>query len=579
MGKETPQGRSFFRSAFKGLKNWMSGGWNGRDLPIWAPDHPLNRYAVWASSGIMADKERIENDFEGYVLGALKADGPVFACAVARAWVFGEAEFCFKEQDSDKIDTKNPALALLQQGYEGNAQALLVRIDLDVTAAGNSWWTITNDRGVYGKAALKGPNPRLAHLRPDWVTMIIRSKSGDPRAIDAHLAGILYKPLANGQGYGDGSAEGSTVLLTADEVAQIAPIPDPVARFRGMSWITPVVRHIESDKAAAVHKHGFLTNAAVPNLAIKFSDETSQDDIDEFRENFQKKQAGQWNAGKTLFLMGGADPVPLTHDFKSMDFTNVVGKGEGTIAAAAGVPPSWVNFSEGMQGSALNSGNLAAMRRRFADGTIRPLWRHAVNALSCLVEVPDGSVLWWDETGIAFLREDQTDLANILKIDMGSIDSGIRSGYDPDFVVQAIAARDISILIGHHTGLVSVQMQPPVDPDNKLDETLGEAEILQHQAQTIQTFVTAGFTHESAVKAVEANDLSLLEKDTSIEPWSPTGTALRVPGSGADNGQPQPDPDAPGATPSSTPTGKPTQPQKPAQQSAQTQPKGGNSGK
>lgn len=574
-----PKRRNGIRSFVRGLKNWSSGGWNGRDLPFWAPDHPLNMSTVFAGSGIMADRERIENDFEGYVMGAYKADGPVFACSVARMWVFAEAEFCLKDRQSGKLTYDAPELDLLQQGYEGNAQSLLCRIETDVSNAGNSWWTLTNDQGKYGKAALKGTGQRLAWLRPDWVTMIIDSRSGDPRAIDAHLAGIWYKPLSNGQGYGDGSAAGPMVLLTADEVAHIAPIPDPIARFRGMSWFTPVVRHIESDKAAVVHKHQFLNNAAVPNLAIKFSDETNSDDVDEFRELFTAQQAGKWNAGKTLILMGGADVVPLTHDFKSMDFTNVVGKGESMIASAAGVPPSWVGFSEGMQGSALNTGNLAANRRRFADGTIRPLWRHTVNALSCLVEIADGQQLWWREDGIAFLREDQTDRATIMHTDATSIETLIRAGYKDDAAVEAVDSKDLTVLIGQHTGLVSVQMVPPVDPDNKLDETLGMAKILQTQAQAVQTFVTAGFTHESAIQAVDTNDLSKLKKDATVEPWSPTGTALRAPGAGADSvggvqGDTTGSPDGPtAAPPSSTPTGRPS---KPPAKPAQTPPKGGS---
>jgi intein/homing endonuclease len=38
------------------------------------------------------------------------------------------------------------------------------------------------------------------------------------------------------------------------------------------------------------------------------------------------------------------------------------------LAAAAGVAPSWVGFSEGLQGSSLNAGNFQAARRRFSDG-------------------------------------------------------------------------------------------------------------------------------------------------------------------------------------------------------------------
>lgn len=555
--------------------DWSSGGWDGSQLSIWAPDHPLNRSAAFAGTGILADRERIENDFEGYVLGAYKADGPVFACITARQFVFSEAEFCFKAKQDEKLFTTG-ALDILQNPWPGGTTSqLLARMEQDVSLAGNSWWTLTNDQGKFGKAAKSGTGQRLAHMRPDWVTMIISSKSKDPRALDAKMVGVIYQPLANGQGYGTAGQVAKQVLLTADEVVHYAPIPDPIARFRGMSWITPVIKHIEADKSATTHKGSYFDNAAVPNMAIKFAEETSLDDIEEFKQKFSGSHQGKWQAYKTLFLMGGADAIPLTHDFRSMDFTNVIGKGESSIASAAQVPPSWVGFSEGLQGSALNSGNMAANRRRFADGTIRPLWRDAVASLATIVDVPAGAVLWWKEDGIAFLREDQTDRAEIMRVDMNSIDAGIKAGFKPDACVEAVAKNRIEELLGNHTGLVSVQMQPPVDPDNEVDETQGMARIMQTQAVAIQTFVVAGFTHESAIAAVDANDLTLLKKATLAEAWSPSGQPLRQPGPGADGGAPVAA--APAGPGGPAPSGKPpvATAKPPAATAAPTAPGGG----
>lgn len=564
-------------------KNWRSGGWDGVNLPVWAPDHPLNQAAVYAGQGLLADRERIENDFMGYVYGAYKANGPVFSCITARQMVFSEAQFQFKAKQDGKL-FGNSDLSILETPWPGGTTGeLLGRMEQDVSLAGNSYWTRCDDNGNYGNAARGGPGERLAHLRPDWVTIIIGSHSGDPRDIDARPLGIIYQPYANGIGLSSnlsGNYDEEGVLLTMEEVAHYSPVPDPIARFRGMSWLTPILREIESDKSATKHKANFYDNAAVPNMAIKFDKDTNEDDFNDFVANFRSGHQGSWNAYKTLFLMGGADVTPLTHDFRQLDFSNVVGKGESRIASAAGVPPSWVGFSEGLQGSALNAGNLAANRRRFADGTIRPLWRIAVASLAPLVNVPSGSVLWWSEAEIAFLREDQTDRSNIMHIDMNAVDAGIKAGFEPDAVVDAVEAKDLRLLTGKHTGLVSVQMQPPTDPANHLEEDQGTARIMQTLALTIQTFVTAGFTHKSAVAAAEANDLTLLVKDTAMEPWSPTGTALRVPGAGADNGTPTPVPAGTGASPGASPPGaSPTgQATKPPAAKPPTTPGGGSNG-
>lgn len=545
------------------LKNFSSGGWDGRNLSIWSPDHPLNQAAAFAGTSSGSDRERIENDFEGYVLGAYKSNGPVFACVTARQFVFSEAVFKFRSKQDKKL-FGSPALALLETPWPGGTTGeLLSRMEQDVSLAGNSWWTLTNDQGQYGNAAKNGTGQRLAHLRPDWVTMVIASRSRDPRAIDAHLAGIIYEPSA---AMGGGTPTAPRVTLSMEEVAHYSPIPDPTARFRGMSWMTPVLREIEADKGATRHKGAFFDNAAVPNMAVTFDKETSREDFDEFVEGFNGNHSGAWQAYKTLFLMGGADVTPLSHDFRSMDFAGVVGKGESRIASAAQVPPSWVGFSEGMQGSALNSGNMAANRRRFADGTIRPLWRMAVASLSVLLEIPAGSELWWDESGIAFLREDQRDRAEIMRIDMNAVDAGIKAGFEPDACVEAVESDDIRKLVGKHTGLVSVQMQPPVDPDNEVEETQGQANIMEAQAKAIQAFITAGFTADSAVEAVNDNDLSKLKNDPKADIWSPTGQALMSMQPGSPGAAPggAAKPAAPGAPKPAASPAKPAAAAKPA---------------
>ncbi|MFE0101164.1 phage portal protein [Streptomyces sp. NPDC059009] len=418
--------------------------------------------------GSTADKERIETDFEGYVEGAYKRNGPIFSCVTARQMVFAEARFQWRQfkngRPGDLFGTAD--LALLENPWPGGTTGeLLARMEQDTSLAGNSYWTKADDQGRFGNAA-SGPGLRLARLRPDWVSLVIGSYSGDLYAADARVIGVLYEPRQFGVvASGGPNTSGGAVLLLPDEVAHFSPIPDPVARFRGMSWLTPVIREIEADTAATTHKKVFFEHAAVPNMVVRFDKDVSKEQFDSFVKVFKAGHQGAWNAYKTLFLQGGADVTPLTHDFRQLDFSSTIGKGEARIASAAGVPPSWVGFSEGLQGSAINSQNFAAARRRFADGTMRPLWRMAAASLQSLVTVPAGASLWYDTRDIAFLREDSRDRADIARVQANSIDSLIKAGFEPDAAVRAITAEDMSILIGQHTGLVSVQMQPPASLD------------------------------------------------------------------------------------------------------------------
>lgn len=546
------------------LKNFTSGGWDGNNTTFWDPRHPLNAFIGAGSTG---NRERIENDFQGYVNGAFKSNGPVFACIQARSMVFSEARFQWRKMTNGRPGDLfgSPELDLLENPWpSGTTGELLARMEQDASLSGNFFATVADDAGNLGNAAT-GEGRRIVRLRPDWVTILIGTKKDGIEGIhnaDAKVLGYFYQPagITDALGFptlGTDQISGEVMLLP-EEVCHYSPTPDPIARFRGMSWLTPIVREVQADSLATVHKKTFFENSAVPNMVVKFDKDTSEDTFDEFVEKFQSGHQGAWNAYKTLFLMGGADVTPLTHDFRQLEFSQTVGKGESRIAAAAGVPSSWVGFSEGMQGSSLNSGNYAASRRRFADGTIRPMWRMAASSLQTLIKnVPSGAHLWYDERDIAFLREDATDRAEIMRINLNAADAGIKSGFEPDAVIEAVRDNDISKLIGSHTGLVSVQMQPPVDPDNSLEETHGEAEIMQTLALVVQSFVSAGFTHESAVEAADTNDLTKLKKDIVPDPWSPTGQPLMTGGPGG--GAPAPG----GAKPPAKPAAAGTAPAKP----------------
>ena len=424
--------------------------------PFWSLDSLRSSLLPTA----LPDRERIENDFEGYVEGAYKRNGPVFACILARQMVFSEARFQFQQmrngRPGDLFGT--PDLALLENPWPGGTTGeLLARMEQDGSLAGNFYATTADDEGRFGRAAT-GPGRRVVRMRPDWVTLILDSRSHDPYALDAKVVGYLYDPRSMSVA-GVNTPSEKAVLLLPNEVAHFSPIPDPAARFRGMSWMTPVLREIQSDNSATSHKDAVFRNAATPSMVVKFARETTPDLFDQFVTRFKASHQGVDNAFKTLFLGGGADVTPLTFDFRQLEFSQTQGKGESRIASAAGVPPSWVGFSEGLQGSALNAGNFSAARRRFADGTIRTLWRQAAAALQVLVTPPAGSRLWYDARDAAFLREDRKDAAEIQRQQAATIRQLTDAGYTPDSVVRAVQAEDWSLL--EHTGLFSVQLQPP----------------------------------------------------------------------------------------------------------------------
>lgn len=160
----------------------------------------------------------------------------------------------------------------------------------------------------------------------------------------------------------------------------------------------------------------------------------------------------------TLYLGGGADPVTVGMNFQQLDYAVIQGKAESRLAAAAGVPPSWVGFSEGLQGSALNAGNFNSARRRFSDGTCVHWWTNVAASLETIVTPPAGANLWYDDR-IPFMRQDAGDQASIQQTQAATITALIRDGFTPESATKAVMDNDWSLL--QHSGRISVQLWEP----------------------------------------------------------------------------------------------------------------------
>jgi phage portal protein BeeE len=238
-------------------------------------------------------------------------------------------------------------------------------------------------------------------------------------------------------------------------------MPDPNASYRGMSWLTPVLSDVEADNSLNTFKQSHIDNQAVPGVAIVFDNSVTPEKLEQFKSKMQSGHVGARNAGKTMYLGGGADIKVVGSSFNDLALKAVQGAGETRIAAASGVGAVVASLSEGMQGSSLNSGNYTAARRRVADGTLRPLWRSAVGALSPLVDVPGDSRLWFDDRSVSFLQEDVRDEADIRAQHAATIRNLIDAGFSPDATVAATTTGNLASLTGTHSGLFSVQLQEP----------------------------------------------------------------------------------------------------------------------
>jgi len=364
----------------------------------------------------------------------------VFSCMAKRMKLFSEARARYQRLQKGKPGDLwgDASLDVMDHPWPGAATGdLLARAIQDADWAGNFY------------ATRKGNV--IYRMRPDWCNLII----GGGDDIEAKLLGLAYYPGGEWSG-------ADPVFLQRSEFAHFAPYPDPTARFRGMSWLTPVIREVAADNATTNHKLAFFRNGATPNMIVKRQEPLAGQSFKDWVTAMRDQSEGSQNAYKTFYLSAGADATVVGKDFQQIEFRATQGAGEVRIIAASGLHPVIVGVSESLQGSSLNSGNFGAARRLTADTFLRPDWRNFFGSMEMLVPPPSGSRLWYDDKDIPFLREDSKDAAEIQQIKGSTIRQLVDAGYEPESVVKAVNAENMDLLV--HSGLYSVQLQPPM-PD------------------------------------------------------------------------------------------------------------------
>lgn len=399
--------------------------------------------ATWLMSSFgTPDKEKILPTWYN-ATHAYANSGVVFGVILARLMLFTEAEFKFENLDNKSL-FGNTDLSILENPWPGGTTAeLLARMEQDVSLAGNSYICRVED-------------DRLARLRPDWVTIISQVLEDSMGREYREVIGYHYDPpLISGI---------EPALYGVDEVAHWSPIPDPMADFRGMSWLTPVLREVDADQGLTDYKRAYLENSATPNMVVKYAKEIGDTKVERLKAQMQAKFAGPANAFKTMILDSGADPMILGANLQQMEYTAVQQAGETRIAMAGGVPGLVLGLQSAVDHE--RAGSYTEAMRKFGDMYGRPSWRSACSALSKFVTLPDRSRLWVDTSGIAALRQGDKEQADTMLVLAEAANYLMMAGYTPESINLSLSSGDVTLL--KHSGLVSVQMQVPGSPGTPL---------------------------------------------------------------------------------------------------------------
>ena len=245
----------------------------------------------------------------------------------------------------------------------------------------------------------------------------------------------------------------------ASEVAHFAPEPSALLPHIGESWVTAVLRELAVSSEATAHLESFFSNAAVPRTIIRPSKELTPGQVKEFHEVFDEANSGAENAYRTWFIGGGSDVTVVGSDLKDLDLRSVTGHIDTMVAVRSRVPASVLGTREGMEGSALNAGNYLATRRLWADSWFSPYAQGLCSSLEKLVRTPNVSRLTFDPELVLFLQEDRKDAAEIMQLRAIALRQLVDAGFEPESAIDAVNNDNLARL--SHSGLTSVQLLPP----------------------------------------------------------------------------------------------------------------------
>jgi hypothetical protein len=387
--------------------------------------------AQWTTSYGQPNREALQPGLSAFALQANATSAIVFAAEAVRMALFSEARFQFQAKD-DKHLFGNTTLAKLEEPFgPGSTEGdLLARME--------------QDAGFMGQAYIWDPpgEGRLVRLRPDWTTIVselVTVDNGTDRpGFYRRKIGYWHEPpkalLDQDRRKG--------FMVPASECVHWAPVPDPAADFRGMSWLTPAVRDVQGDSGLATYKIKYLENAATPNLLIKYSQKLAPGTVDRIRERVTARYGGVNNAFKTLVLDQGADTTVVGNSLSQMDFSGVSAVGVERILADAMVPGVLVGL-EPLRGA--GRGYQESMQK-LANLWARPQWRSVCGALSQLLDVPAGNRLWFDTSDIAALQDGELEKGQAALVKAQALLALVQAGYTHESAVATVDSMDLSQL-------------------------------------------------------------------------------------------------------------------------------------
>ena len=140
----------------------------------------------------------------------------------------------------DKHLFGTPDLSILEKPWPNATDGeLLSRMEQDDSTAGNSFIRRATPEDDSGD--------QLVQMRPDCVSIVTEE-------LRDTMGRKFRRPIGYMEDLRSLGIEQDPQFYDVTEVCHYSPMPDPLAQFRGMSWLTPVMREVGADTAMTEYK-------------------------------------------------------------------------------------------------------------------------------------------------------------------------------------------------------------------------------------------------------------------------------------------------------------------------------------
>lgn len=207
-------------------------------------------------------------------------NGLVYTCVNAIAEDFAKYEPIFYKLDN-RTGKKQQYIHEFNKVLE-NPNPNLSKFDLLVGT--QSFIELTGEAFWYYALGERSRTPKEIYLmRPDRMKIAIDEATGDVK------------------GYTFRSDSGTEVPLDVDEVEHMHTF-NPLNQYRGIGTLEAALLYVETEIDTSLFQKNFIKNQATPSGVLTINGKITPEAFKKLKAQWQEKQAGLANVGKTLFI-------------------------------------------------------------------------------------------------------------------------------------------------------------------------------------------------------------------------------------------------------------------------------------